>query len=244
MVKIAISGASGRMGKSLISQSNTFKNVILTQTLDEGDDLSSYADDFEVLIDFTHPKATLSYLPICAKLGKKMVIGTTGFDNKALQKLNNFATKMAIVFSANMSTGVNITLKLLEQATRIIGDEADIEIVEAHHRHKIDAPSGTALKMGEVIACALGRDLNDCAIYAKHQMNTVRDKKTIGFSSIRGGDVIGEHTTYFFMAGERIEITHKASSRNIFARGALKAALWLKTQKNGLYTMSNVLGLS
>ena len=244
MVKVAISGASGRMGKNLISQSSTFKNILITQTLDKGDNLSNYANDFEVLIDFTHPKATLSYLPICAKLGKKMVIGTTGFDNKGLQKLNNFASEMAIVFSANMSVGVNVTLKLLEQATRIIGSESDIEITEAHHRHKIDAPSGTALKMGEVVAHALGRDLEDCAMYTRHETNTARNKKTIGFSSIRGGDVVGEHTIYFLMAGERIEIAHKASSRSIFARGALKAALWLKTQKNGLYTMNNVLGLS
>jgi 4-hydroxy-tetrahydrodipicolinate reductase len=172
-----------------------------------------------------------------------MVIGTTGFSDDQLQAINDAASSMPIVFAPNMSVGVNLSLKLLDMAARVIGEDADIEIVEAHHRHKVDAPSGTALKMGEVVANALGRDLSECAVYGREGIEEPRDRQTIGFSTIRGGDVVGEHTVSFFMEGERVEITHKASSRLTFANGAVRAASWLEGQSAGLYSMQDVLDL-
>ncbi len=245
MIKIAVVGASGRMGQTIIEAIQQNNQVTLGVTLNQGDELALVVDQFDVLIDFTRPVATLGYLAICAKAGKKMVIGTTGFSEEELTQLENFALKTPIVFAPNMSVGVSLTLKLLDMAAKVIGAEADIEIVEAHHRHKVDAPSGTALKMGEVVANALGRDLSTCAVYGRAGIEEPRDRQTIGFSTIRGGDVVGEHTVSFFMEGERVEITHKASSRMTFANGAVRAAIWLDgvSAEQGLYSMKNVLDL-
>jgi 4-hydroxy-tetrahydrodipicolinate reductase len=243
MIRIAVVGASGRMGQTIIEAISQNDKVSLGATLDKGDDLIVALDQFDVLIDFTRPEATLEYLAICQNSGKAMVIGTTGFSDDQLQEINNAAKNMAIVFAPNMSIGVNLSLKLLDMAARVIGEEADIEIVEAHHRHKVDAPSGTALKMGEVVANALGRDLSECAVYGREGIEEPRDRNTIGFSTIRGGDVVGEHTVSFFMEGERVEITHKASSRLTFANGAVRAAGWLEGQSAGLYSMQDVLDL-
>jgi 4-hydroxy-tetrahydrodipicolinate reductase len=244
MIKIAVTGASGRMGQTLIEAIEQTDGVVLGVKLDKGDDLSAVLDQFEVLIDFTRPEATLDYLAICLSANKAMVIGTTGFDDAGLAIINNTAQKMPVVFAPNMSVGVNLSFKLLEMAAKVIGEDSDIEIVEAHHRHKVDAPSGTALKMGEVVANALGRDLSKCGIYGREGIEKPRDRQTIGFSTIRGGDVVGEHTVNFFMDGERIEITHKASSRMTFAKGAVRAANWLQGKSAGLYSMQNVLGLN
>ena len=243
MIRIAVVGASGRMGQTIIEAISQNDKVSLGATLDKGDDLIAALDQFDVLIDFTRPEATLEYLAICQNSGKAMVIGTTGFSDDQLQEINNAAKNMAIVFAPNMSVGVNLSLKLLDMAARVIGEDADIEIVEAHHRHKVDAPSGTALKMGEVVANALGRDLAACAVYGREGIEEPRDRNTIGFSTIRGGDVVGEHTVSFFMEGERVEVTHKASSRLTFANGAVRAASWLEGQSAGLYSMQDVLDL-
>lgn len=243
MIKIAVVGSGGRMGKTIIDVIKNDEKIKLGATLDKNDDLNNFLEDFDVLIDFTRPEATLEYLKICADNHKKMVIGTTGFNETQLQQLEKLAKQTAVVFAPNMSVGVNLSLKLLEMTAKVIGEDADIEIVEAHHRYKIDAPSGTALKMGEVVANALGRDLKECAVYGREGIEEVRDKKTIGFSTIRGGDVVGEHTVSFFMDGERVEITHKASSRKTFALGSVRASIWLNTQNNGLYSMSDVLNL-
>ncbi len=243
MVRIAVAGSTGRMGQTIIEAIEQHSGIELGATFDKGDDLNAILDQFDVLIDFTRPEATLNYLEVCQAAGKSMVIGTTGFSDDALQSINEAAKKMSIVFAPNMSVGVNLSLKLLEMAARVIGEDADIEIVEAHHRHKVDAPSGTALKMGEVVANALGRDLSQCAIYGREGIEKPRDRKTIGFSTIRGGDVVGEHTVSFFMEGERVEITHKASSRMTFANGAVRAAHWLEGKGVGLYSMQDVLDL-
>lgn len=243
MIKIAVTGASGRMGKTIIEAIHQNDGVKLGVALDKGDDLNKVLDKFDVLIDFTRPAATLEYLEVCQRAGKAIVIGTTGFDDNELQIINNASKNIAIVFAPNMSVGVNLSLKLLDMAARMIGSDADIEIVEAHHRHKVDAPSGTALKMGEVVANALGRDLSKCAVYGREGIETPRDRKTIGFSTIRGGDVVGEHSVSFFMDGERVEITHKASSRLTFANGAVRAAGWLQEKSAGMYSMQDVLAL-
>ena len=243
MIKIAVVGASGRMGQTIIESINQNDKVTLGATLDKGDNLASVADQFDVLIDFTRPEATLDYLKTCQQLNKSIVIGTTGFDDAGLEAINNAAKQISVVFAPNMSVGVNLTLKLLDMAAKVIGPDSDIEIVEAHHRHKVDAPSGTALKMGEVVANALGRDLSTCAVYGREGIEEPRDRQTIGFSTIRGGDVVGEHTVSFFMEGERVEITHKASSRSTFANGAVRAASWLNDKSAGLYNMQNVLDL-
>ncbi|SFV85561.1 4-hydroxy-tetrahydrodipicolinate reductase [hydrothermal vent metagenome] len=243
MTRIAVVGASGRMGQTIIEVINQNDKVNLGAALDKGDDLNAILDQFDVLIDFTRPEATLEYLNTCVTAGKSMVIGTTGFDNKGLEVINNAAQQIPVVFAPNMSVGVNLSLKLLDMAARVIGEDADIEIVETHHRHKVDAPSGTALKMGEVVANALGRDLSTCAVYGREGIEEPRDRQTIGFSTIRGGDVVGEHTVSFFMEGERVEITHKASSRLTFANGAVRAAGWLEGQSAGLYSMQDVLDL-
>lgn len=243
MIKIAVVGASGRMGQTIIESINQNDRVSLGATLDKGDELMSVADQFDVVIDFTRPEATLEYLKACQQAGKAIVIGTTGFDEAELEAINNAAKQIPVVFAPNMSVGVNLSLKLLDMAAKVIGEDSDIEIVEAHHRHKVDAPSGTALKMGEVVANALGRDLSECAVYGREGIEEPRDRQTIGFSTIRGGDVVGEHTVSFFMEGERIEITHKASSRMTFANGAVRASSWLKDKNAGLYSMQDVLDL-
>ena len=243
MTKIAITGSNGRMGQALIEAVKLNPNVSQGSILNRGDDIKRVLKDFDVLIDFTRPEATLDALSICQSAGKAMVIGTTGFSDDALKVIDQASSDIPIVFAPNMSVGVNLTLKLLETTAKVIGTDSNIEIVEAHHRHKVDAPSGTALKMGEVIANALGRDLSDCAVYGREGKEGPRDRQTIGFSSIRGGDVVGEHTVTFFMEGERVEITHKASSRMTYANGAVKASQWLTNQPNGLYSMQDVLDL-
>jgi len=243
MTKIAITGSNGRMGQALIEAVKLNPNVSQGSILNRGDDINRVLKDFDVLIDFTRPEATLNALSVCQSAGKAMVIGTTGFSDDALKAIDQASSDIPIVFAPNMSVGVNLTLKLLETTAKVIGADSNIEIVEAHHRHKVDAPSGTALKMGEVIANALGRDLSECAVYGREGTEEPRDRKTIGFSSIRGGDVVGEHSVTFFMEGERVEITHKASSRMTYANGAVKASQWLTNQANGLYSMQDVLDL-
>ncbi len=243
MTKIAINGSNGRMGQALIEAVKLNPNVSQGSILNRGDDIKRVLKDFDVLIDFTRPEATLDALSICQSAGKAMVIGTTGFSDDALKVIDQASSDIPIVFAPNMSVGVNLTLKLLETTAKVIGTDSNIEIVEAHHRHKVDAPSGTALKMGEIIANALGRDLSECAVYGREGKEGPRDRQTIGFSSIRGGDVVGEHTVTFFMEGERVEITHKASSRMTYANGAVKASQWLTNQPNGLYSMQDVLDL-
>ena len=243
MTKIAITGSNGRMGRALIRAVKINPDVSQGPMLNRGDDINLVLKDFDVLIDFTRPEATLNALSICQNAGKAMVIGTTGFSDEALKIINQASSDIPIVFAPNMSVGVNLTLKLLETTAKVIGTDSNIEIVEAHHRHKVDAPSGTALKMGEVIANALGRNLSECAVYGREGTEQPRDKQTIGFSSIRGGDVVGEHSVTFFMEGERVEITHKASSRMTYANGAIKACQWLTNKANGLYSMQDVLDL-
>jgi 4-hydroxy-tetrahydrodipicolinate reductase len=206
-------------------------------------DLQALAGEFDVLIDFTRPAVTLAHLDTCRRLGRRLVIGTTGFDGDGRDAIRAAASDCPVVFAPNMSVGVNLCFRLLETAARVLGEEVDIEIIEAHHRHKVDAPSGTALRMGEVVAQALGRDLSRCAVYGRHGQTGERDRQTIGFETIRAGDIVGEHTVLFAGPGERVEITHRASSRMTFARGAMRAAHWAMTRPPGLYDMQDVLGL-
>ena len=266
MIRIAIPGAAGRMGRTLIEacqRSEGLQLGVATERVGHdlvgsdaglvagvgelgvaiGSELESVAEQFDVLIDFTIPAASLQHLEICRRHGKRMVIGTTGFNDEQKQQITDAAKDTGIVFAPNMSVGVNLCLRLLDMAARVLGDEVDIEVIEAHHRHKVDAPSGTALRMGEVIADALGRDLGDCAVYGREGITGARERKTIGFETIRAGDIVGEHTVMFAAEGERVEITHKASSRMTFASGAARAAGWLMSQPNGLYDMQDVLGL-
>jgi 4-hydroxy-tetrahydrodipicolinate reductase len=200
-------------------------------------------DDFDVLIDFTRPEATLAHLEICRASGRRIVIGTTGFSDEQRSHIEAAGKEIGIVIAPNMGVGVNLCFKLLDIAAKVLGDEVDIEVIEAHHRHKVDAPSGTALRMGEIVATALGRDLKDCAVYGREGHTGARERKTIGFESIRAGDIVGEHTVMFAADGERVEITHKASSRLTFANGALRAAGWLMSKGKGVFDMQDVLGL-
>jgi 4-hydroxy-tetrahydrodipicolinate reductase len=265
-VRVAITGAAGRMGRALIEASRSTPNVSVGAALERGDssvigadagevagvgtlgvrvngDASKVTNDFDVLIDFTRPEVTLANVALCRKARKKIVIGTTGFSAEQKQQIADAAQDIAIVMAPNMSVGVNLCFKLLDLAARVLGDEVDIEIVEAHHRHKVDAPSGTALRMGEVVANALGRDLKTCAVYGREGVTGERDRKTIGFATVRAGDIVGDHTVMFAGLGERVEITHKASSRLTFANGALRAAQWLAAKDKGLFDMQDVLGL-
>lgn len=267
MQRIAVMGAAGRMGKTLIEAVQQAEGARLSAAVDRPDsslvgadvgelvalgkigvqlsgDLSSVLDDFDVLIDFTHPTVTLKNLEICRKAGKAMIIGTTGFSVEEKQLLSEAGRQVPIVFAANFSVGVNLCLKLLDTAARVLGDEVDIEIIEAHHRHKVDAPSGTAVRMGEVVAKALGRDLQKVAVYGREGQTGARDRETIGFATVRAGDVVGDHTVLFAAEGERVEITHKASSRMTFAKGAVRAALWLQGKPAKLYDMQDVLELN
>ena len=243
MTRIAINGSKGKMGQALIEAINSSSQSDFGAGFDKGDNLIDLISNFEVLIDFSRPEASLNALAVCKDAGKAMVIGTTGFTDSELELIGQASKEIPIVFAPNMSVGVNLTLKILETSAKVIGPDSSIEIIEAHHRYKVDSPSGTALKMGEVIANALGRDLSECAIYGREGIEEPRDMNTIGFSSIRGGDVVGEHTVAFFMDGERIEITHKASSRMIYANGAVRAANWLSDKSSGLYSMQDVLEL-
>jgi len=205
------------------------------------DDLGAVLDAFDVLIDFTSPATTIENLDVCRAARKKMVIGTTGMNDMQKQKIAMASKDIAICFAPNMSVGVNLCFKLLEIAAKVMGDEADIEIIEAHHRHKKDAPSGTALIMGEIVADTLGRDLTSCAVYGREGITGERDAKTIGFETIRAGDIVGDHTVLFATMGERVEITHKASSRMTFSKGAMRAAKWLMDKPKGLFDMQDVL---
>ena len=267
MMRIAVVGASGRMGLYLIKAAALAKNAELAVAVsrpeslaigrDAGElagisvvgikvvgDLASVVDQFDVLIDFTRPDASMDFIKICREAGKKLVIGTTGYSDAQKALIAEAAKDVAIVMAPNMSVGVNLSLKLLALTAKVMGEYTDIEVIEAHHRHKVDAPSGTALRMGEVIADALGRNLKDCAIYGREGNTGERDRKTIGFSTIRAGDIVGEHTVMFADDGERVEITHKATSRMTFANGAVRAAVWLADKDSGLFDMQDVLGLS
>ena len=243
MTRIAINGSKGKMGQALTEAINSSSQSDFGAGFDKGDNLIDSISNFEVLIDFSRPEASLNALAVCKDAGKAMVIGTTGFTDSELELIGQASKEIPIVFAPNMSVGVNLTLKILETSAKVIGPDSSIEIIEAHHRYKVDSPSGTALKMGEVIANALGRDLSECAVYGREGIEEPRDMNTIGFSSIRGGDVVGEHTVAFFMDGERVEITHKASSRMIYANGAVRAANWLSDKSSGLYSMQDVLEL-
>jgi 4-hydroxy-tetrahydrodipicolinate reductase len=212
-------------------------DVVITGSLDR------LAGEFDVLVDFTRPAPSLAALKACRAAGRAMVIGTTGFEAADRKKIEAAAKDIPIVMAPNFSVGINLALKLLDVAARVLGDSVDVEIVEAHHRHKADAPSGTALRMGEVLAAALGRDLKAVAVTGREGITGERDRKTIGFATVRGGDVVGDHTVMFLGEGERVEIAHKASSRMTFAMGAMRAALWLRGRKPGLYDMQDVLGL-
>jgi 4-hydroxy-tetrahydrodipicolinate reductase len=265
-ISVAIAGAGGRMGRQLIQAVQQSELARLGAVLERDgssligtdagelaglgnigikvqDSLEAIKDQFDILIDFTRPEGTLAYMAFCQSHGKSMIIGTTGFTEQQKGVIQAAAKDIAIVFAANFSIGVNVMLKLLEKTARVMGDDCDTEIIEAHHRYKVDAPSGTALAMGEAIAGATGRKLQDCAVYAREGHTGERKPHTIGFATIRAGDIVGEHTAIFANIGERIEISHKASSRMTFANGAIRAAIWLSAKKNGLYDMTDVLDL-
>ncbi len=266
MIRVAIVGVAGRMGKALVNAVQEADGLTLGAATERSDSnligqdagivagvgnlgvtiaggLDKVLEDFDVVIDFTAPEATMAHMVICKSAGKKMVIGTTGLNEIEQKDLEYVSQEIGVVFAPNMSVGINLCFKLLDIAARVLGDEADIEVIEAHHRNKVDAPSGTALQMGKVLANALGRDLNDCAVYGREGHTGPRDAKTIGFETIRAGDVIGEHSVWFAMDGERIEIAHKASSRMNFARGAVRAAGWVASRDKGLFDMQDVLDL-
>ena len=266
MSNIAVIGAGGRMGKALIETIALTEGAELTGALERPDSsfigvdagelagvgrdhilvarsLADIADQFDVLIDFSIPAVTAANAAFCAEHGKKMVIGTTGLNDEQLQSVSLASHGNAVCMASNYATGVNLCFKLAELAASVLGDDVDIEISEAHHRHKIDAPSGTALSLGESVAGALGRNLKDVAVYGRQGQTGARDRETIGFATVRAGDVVGDHTVLFAAEGERVEITHKASSRMAFARGAVRAAKWLMDKDSGLYDMQDVLGL-
>lgn len=262
---ICVAGASGRMGRMLVEAILNADDCTLTGALDVPGspalgtdpaaflgkdsgvritaDLAQGLQGADCLIDFTRPEGTLAHLKVCEQLGVKLVIGTTGFTDAQKAEIADAAQRVAVVMAPNMSVGVNVTLKLLQMAAKAMSTGYDIEIIEAHHRHKVDAPSGTALKMGEVIAEALGRDLKDCAVYAREGVTGERDPSSIGFATIRGGDIVGDHTVLFAGTGERIEVTHKSSSRVTYAQGSLRAVRYLSGQSAGLFDMFDVLGL-
>jgi len=264
MTKVAIAGAAGRMGRTLIEACRQSSTVQLSGAIERpgsaavGSDAGELAGigkiglatsdrladaDFDVLIDFTLPEATLANVEVCRETRRRMVIGTTGFSVEERAYITRAAEDIAIVLAPNMSVGVNLCFKLADMAARALGDEVDIEIIEAHHRHKVDAPSGTAVRLGEVVAAALGRDLEECAVYGRQGHTGERARKTIGFETIRAGDIVGEHTVMFAGTGERVEIIHKASSRMSFAQGAVRAAGWVMDHDAGLFDMQDVLGL-
>jgi 4-hydroxy-tetrahydrodipicolinate reductase len=242
-LRVAVAGASGRMGRMLIDAVQAAPDCVLAGTLDIGCDIAAGLADAQVLIDFTRPEGTMAHLAACRERGIKAVIGTTGFSDAQKAEIAAHAQHVALMLSPNMSVGVNVVLRLLDTAARALAEGYDIEIVEAHHRHKVDAPSGTALKMGEVIADALGRDLKQCAVYGREGVTGERDPSTIGFATVRGGDIVGDHTVMFCGTGERIEVVHKSSSRATYAQGALRAARFLAGKPNGLFDMFDVLGL-
>lgn len=266
MTRIAISGAGGRMGRALIQAVAAQEGATLAAAIERPDSsligadagelagigangvrvvgsLEAALNDFDVLIDFTAPVATIANLALCQQHGKRIVIGTTGLDEAQKAQVQSAAAKTGVVYSGNYSIGVNVTLRLLELAAATFGDTVDVEIIEAHHRHKVDAPSGTALMMGEAVAGALGRDLKQVAVYERHGHTGPRARETIGFQTIRGGDIVGDHNVMFIGEGERVEIRHVATSRMNFANGAVRAACWVQQQTAGLYDMRDVLKL-
>jgi len=265
-LRVAIAGSTGRMGQMLITAVAADSKAVLGAALEMpahacvgqdaqvfgynvagvliSDDPQTALAGCDVLIDFTRPEGALHHLALCQAAGVSMVIGTTGFDEAGKQRIREAASSIGIVFAPNMSIGVNVTLKLLELAARALGEGYDIEVIEAHHRHKVDAPSGTALKMGQVMAEALGRNLEDCAVYAREGVTGERVAQTIGFSTIRGGDIVGDHTVLFAGTGERVEITHRSNSRTTYAQGALRAAHFLRAEGVGLYDMWDVLDIN
>jgi len=270
-LNVALTGVAGRMGRALVSAIVENGNTQLSAAVqregssligaDAGEmsgvgklgvpivaslsDAASSVDaiDFDVLIAFPLVEPSLKNLEYCRNNGKAMVIGTTGFSNEQKQLIVDASKEIAIVLAPNMSVGVNLCFHLLKQMSQVLGQDSDIEIIETHHRHKLDAPSGTAVRMGEVIADTLDRDLSDCAIYGREGISEPRSRETIGFSTVRAGDVVGDHTVLFASDGERVELTHKASSRMTFAKGALRAAHWLHGKEAGLYDMQDVLSL-
>ena len=264
-LRVAVAGATGRMGQMLIEAVRTAGDCALAGALDRegspalGQDAGGFAgwascvpvtadldaglQGAQALIDFTRPEATMVHLAACRRHGVALVIGTTGFSEAQKAEIAAAAQDIAIVMAPNMSVGVNVTLKLLEMAARALSTGYDIEVIEAHHRHKVDAPSGTALQMGEVIAAALGRELKDCAVYERYGHTGERDPSTIGFATIRGGDIVGDHTVLFAGTGERIEISHKSSNRQGYAQGSLRAVRFLAGKRSGLFDMADVLGL-
>ncbi|MGB0128000.1 MAG: 4-hydroxy-tetrahydrodipicolinate reductase [Rhodocyclaceae bacterium] len=264
-LRIAVAGASGRMGRTLVEAVLSAPDMTLSAALeqsgspflgaDAGDlvgsrcgvaistDVAVALADSDCLIDFTRPEGTLVHLAACAESGTSMVIGTTGLGSEQKARIAEVAQKIPVVFAPNMSVGVNLVFKLLDTAARILDRGYDVEIIEAHHRHKADAPSGTALRMGEVVAQALGRDLAQCAVYGREGVTGERDPSTIGFATVRGGDIVGDHTVLFAGPGERVEITHKSGSRMPYAQGSLRAARFLSQHRQGLFDMQDVLGL-
>ncbi|ABR74841.1 4-hydroxy-tetrahydrodipicolinate reductase [Actinobacillus succinogenes] len=266
-LRIGVVGAGGRMGRQLIQAIHAAEGVELSAAFERkgssliGSDagelagighigvtveesLTDRADNFDVLIDFTRPEGSLEHLACCAAKGKNVILGTTGFDDAGKAAIKAAAEKIGIVFASNYSVGVNLVFKLLEKAAKVMGDYCDIEIIEAHHRHKVDAPSGTALSMGEHIAKTLGRDLKTHGVFCREGITGERKRDEIGFSTIRAADVVGEHTVWFADIGERVEIAHKASSRMTFANGAVRAAKWIADKKQGLFDMTDVLDLN
>ena len=265
MTRIAVCGAAGRMGRTILEVCHDTDGISIGAAIEHPEssmlgvdacelaglgkqgitivsDINTVVDDFDVLIDFTLPDATINNVKSCCAAGRRMVIGTTGLNDEQRSVIEAASQDTAIMYAPNMSIGVNLCFKLAELAAKIIGEDTDIEIIEAHHNQKKDAPSGTAVRLGEIVADTLGRDLKECAVYGREGITDVRDTKTIGFETIRAGDIVGEHTVMFASAGERVEITHKASNRKTFANGAVRAAQWLMQKEGGLYDMQDVLG--
>jgi 4-hydroxy-tetrahydrodipicolinate reductase len=266
VIRVAVTGATGRMGRALVEAITQSADVQLSGAIGGasspllgsdvgviagvgevgvalGADLPKVLAETDVLIDFTLPGPCLEHLQACADANVKAVVGTTGFDEAQRAQIDALAQRIPIVVAPNTSVGVNVTFKLLELAAQTLGDSVDIEIIEAHHRHKVDAPSGTAVRMGEIVAQALGRDLAECAVYGREGHTGERDRKTIGFETVRAGDIVGEHTVMFAGLGERLEITHRASSRMNFAQGAVRAVQWVVARERGYFDMQDVLGL-
>ncbi len=264
MIRIGVAGAAGRMGRAIVQAAQTNELVDVVAAIEKsgsdciGVDVGELAGigalgvavtdslgsaDYEVLIDFTNPGASVGHAEFCAGTGRRMVIGTTGLEPKDRQRIARASEHVAVVLAPNMSVGVNLCFRLAELAAQTLGGDVDVEILEAHHRHKVDAPSGTALRLGELVAAARGRDLDQCAVYARHGRTGARDRDAIGFATVRAGDIVGEHTVLFAAEGERVEITHRASSRMTFAAGAVRAAVWVAKQERGMFDMQDVLGL-
>lgn len=263
-VRVGVAGAAGRMGRTLVSMCASDPGLVLAAALEHADsphlgadpgplagveatglaigaDAAAAVAKCDVLVDFTLPESTLQHVEVCRAAGRRMVVGTTGLG-EGVKALEAAGSDIAIVFAPNMSVGVNLCFRLVELAAQVLGEEFDIEIIEAHHRHKIDAPSGTALRLGEIVADTLGRDLASCAVYGREGRTGARDRKTIGFETIRAGEIVGDHTVMFAGAGERVEITHRAADRSTFAAGALRAARWIAAREPGVYDMFDVLG--